>query len=79
MTLQTAGLDRRTLLKTLGSVGGGRGVLEVQRGGGSEGGEGKVFNGLYPIASSPFTQDDKLDLDCLGNEVRFCNKGGSRG
>ena len=38
-----------------------------------------MFNGLYPILTSPFTQDNKLDLDCLNNEVTFCNKGGVPG
>ena len=79
MTLQTAGLDRRTLLKTLGSVAAGAAFSKYSMAAAAKAGEGKVFNGLYPIASSPFTQDDKLDLDCLGNEVRFCNKGGVPG
>src|ERR1035438_6559038 len=34
----------------------------------------KVFRGLFPIGSTPFTQDDKLDLDCLAAEVKFCNR-----
>jgi dihydrodipicolinate synthase/N-acetylneuraminate lyase len=34
---------------------------------------------LYPIAASPFTTDNKLDLDCLANEVKFCNRGGVPG
>jgi 4-hydroxy-tetrahydrodipicolinate synthase len=40
---------------------------------------GKVLRGLFPIASSPFTADDKLDLDCLNNEVKFCDRGGVPG
>jgi 4-hydroxy-tetrahydrodipicolinate synthase len=30
---------------------------------------------LFPIASSPFTPDNKLDYDCLSAEVNFCNRG----
>jgi dihydrodipicolinate synthase/N-acetylneuraminate lyase len=65
-------VDRRTLLKTLGSVAAatafsGFGLAEVPA--------GKRFSGLFPIASSPFTPENKLDLDCLGNEVKFCNRG----
>jgi len=40
---------------------------------------GKALRGLFPIASTPFTPDDKLDLECLANEVKFCNKGGVHG
>ena len=29
--------------------------------------------------STPYTPDDKLDLECLANEVKFCNKGGVHG
>jgi len=79
MTLYTSNVDRRTLLKTLGSVAAGAAFSKYSMAAAAKAGEGKVFNGLYPIASSPFTQDDKLDLDCLGNEVRFCNKGGVPG
>ncbi len=39
----------------------------------------KALRGLFPIASTPFTADDKLDLECLANEVKFCNKGGVHG
>jgi 1-pyrroline-4-hydroxy-2-carboxylate deaminase len=79
MTLQTASVDRRTLLKTLGSVAAGAAISKYSVAAAAKTEAGKTFNGLFPIASSPFTQDDKLDLDCLGNEVRFCNKGGVPG
>jgi len=39
----------------------------------------KPLRGLFPIAETPFTEDDKIDLDCLANQVRFCNRGGVRG
>jgi 4-hydroxy-tetrahydrodipicolinate synthase len=35
----------------------------------------KALRGLFPILSTPYTPDDKLDLECLANEVKFCNKG----
>jgi dihydrodipicolinate synthase/N-acetylneuraminate lyase len=40
---------------------------------------GKALRGLFPILTTPFTVDDKLDLECLANEVKFCNKGGVHG
>jgi dihydrodipicolinate synthase/N-acetylneuraminate lyase len=39
----------------------------------------KQFSGLFPIGETPFTVDDKLDLDCLAAEVKFCNRGGVSG
>ncbi|HVS52877.1 MAG TPA: dihydrodipicolinate synthase family protein [Opitutaceae bacterium] len=35
----------------------------------------KPLRGLFPIGSTPFTADDKLDLDSLAAEVKFCNRG----
>jgi len=70
-------MDRRTLLKTLGTVAAGAAFSKYSMA--AAAGGRKSFNGLFPIASSPFTQDDKLDLECLGNEVKFCNRGGVPG
>ncbi|MGP8260532.1 MAG: dihydrodipicolinate synthase family protein [Acidobacteriaceae bacterium] len=70
-------MDRRTLLKTLGSVAAGAAFSKYSMA--AAAGGRKSFNGLFPIASTPFTPDDKLDLECLGNEVRFCNRGGVPG
>ena len=76
----TSEMDRRTLLKTLGSVAAGAAFSKFSMAAAPVAAGGrKSFNGLFPIASSPFTQDDKLDLDCLGNEVKFCNRGGVPG
>ena len=33
----------------------------------------KPWRGLFPIAQTPFTPDNKLDLDCLAAQVKFCN------
>ena len=39
----------------------------------------KPLRGIFPIAQSPFTQDDTLDLDGLAAQVGFCNRGGVHG
>jgi len=39
----------------------------------------KQPSGLFPIGETPFTADNKLDLDCLAAEVTFCNRGGVSG
>jgi 4-hydroxy-tetrahydrodipicolinate synthase len=39
----------------------------------------KKLRGVFPIAETPFTPDNKLDLDGLAAEVAFCNKGSVHG
>lgn len=39
----------------------------------------KPMRGLFPIGQTPFTEADKIDLECLANQVSFCNRGGVRG
>jgi 4-hydroxy-tetrahydrodipicolinate synthase len=41
--------------------------------------EGKPMRGLFPIGQTPCTPDNKLDLDSLAAEVKFCNRGGVHG
>lgn len=41
--------------------------------------QGRALAGVFPIAFSPFTPEDKLDLDGLAAEVKFCNRGGVHG
>jgi len=72
-------MDRRTLLKTLGTVAAGAAFSKYSMAAAATSGGRKSFNGLFPIASSPFTPDDKLDLECLANEVKFCSRGGVPG
>jgi 4-hydroxy-tetrahydrodipicolinate synthase len=82
MAFYSSEMDRRRLLKTLGSVAAGAAFSKFGLAvapASAVAGAGKPFNGLFPIASSPFTPEDKLDLDCLANEVRFCNRGGVPG
>ncbi len=40
---------------------------------------GKPMRGLFPIGQTPCTPDNKLDLDCLAAEVKFCDRGGVHG
>jgi 4-hydroxy-tetrahydrodipicolinate synthase len=42
-------------------------------------GSGRKLEGVFPIAFSPFTEENKLDLDGLGSQVRFSNRGGVHG
>ncbi len=79
MALYTPEMDRRTLLKTLGSVTAGAAFSKFSLAAGAKEAAGKQFRGLFPIASTPFTPDNKLDFDCLNNEVKFCNRGGVPG
>ncbi len=39
----------------------------------------KKLRGLFPIGQTPFTEDDKIDLDSLAAQVPFCNRGGVHG
>jgi dihydrodipicolinate synthase/N-acetylneuraminate lyase len=39
----------------------------------------KPMRGLFPIGQTPFLDNDKIDLDSLGAEVKFCNRGGVHG
>jgi 4-hydroxy-tetrahydrodipicolinate synthase len=39
----------------------------------------KPLRGLFPIGQTPFTEDDKLDLQSLAAEVKFCNRGSVHG
>jgi len=65
--------NRRQLLRTLAS---GVAAFAV-RGQASAAGTttGRKLAGVFPIAFSPFTEQNKLDLDGLMAEVRFCNRG----
>jgi len=67
-------VNRRAVLKTFGSVAAGMALSSAGFAAPVASSEGKTFRGLFPIGQTPFTQDDKLDLDCLGAEVKFCNR-----
>jgi 2-keto-3-deoxy-L-arabinonate dehydratase len=77
-------VDRRAFLKTAGVVTLGLGAAallpsEKAEGAGKLNPGSKPWRGLFPIAQTPFTPDNKLDLDCLVAEVGFCNRVGIPG
>jgi dihydrodipicolinate synthase/N-acetylneuraminate lyase len=79
MTSKPAGIDlnpkgRRDFLKLLSGAALSLGLAKT-----STAAEGKPMRGLFPIGQTPCTPDNKIDLDCLGAEVKFCNRGGVHG
>ncbi|MCC6397225.1 MAG: dihydrodipicolinate synthase family protein [Bacteroidetes bacterium] len=42
-------------------------------------GTGKPLRGIFPIAQTPFTESDKLDIDVLVEQLRFIHRGGVHG
>src|SRR5690242_17473789 len=40
---------------------------------------GKKLEGVFPIGFSPFTEDNRLDVEGLAAQVQFCNRGGVHG
>ena len=67
--------DRRAFLKLLGA-----GALSLAVPGGKLfAASGKPLRGIFPIAQTPFTDDNKVDLDALVAEVRFIDRGGVHG
>lgn len=69
MNREFTGTDRRVFLRTLGAGALGLAVARI-----SHSAETKPLRGVFPIGQTPFTQADKLDLDCLQAEVKFCNR-----
>jgi dihydrodipicolinate synthase/N-acetylneuraminate lyase len=59
---------RREFLQTLGA--GALGLALAGRGDCAT----KPMRGVFPIGQTPVTEADKLDLECLQNEVKFCNR-----
>jgi 4-hydroxy-tetrahydrodipicolinate synthase len=62
---------RREFLQVLGA-----GALSLRAGCADS---SRQLRGVFPIGQTPFTEEDKLDLECLAAEVRFCNRGGVHG
>jgi len=60
---------RREFLQTLGG-----GALSLALAGRGYSGVTKPMRGVFPIGQTPVTESDKLDLECLQNEVEFCNR-----
>ena len=67
-------LDRRSVLKVLGTVTAGTALSRSSFADQATGSAIKPLRGLFPIGQTPFTQEDKLDFDCLAAEVKFCNR-----
>ncbi|SPE30850.1 putative enzyme [Candidatus Sulfopaludibacter sp. SbA3] len=57
----------------------GAGAISVALAHTSSAAESKPLHGLFPIGQTPCTPDNKLDLECLAAEVKFCNRGGVHG
>jgi 4-hydroxy-tetrahydrodipicolinate synthase len=60
---------RRDFLRTLGGGALGLALANTGRSAGT-----KPLRGVFPIGQTPVTETDTLDLDCLQNEVKFCNR-----
>jgi len=69
--------DRRTFFQSLGL--GAAALAALRPGVAATSSTGKKMAGLFPIGFSPFTEENKLDLDGLASQVRFCNRGGVHG
>jgi hypothetical protein len=62
-------LGRGDLIRTLGG-----GALGLALAGSGRSAGTKPMRGVFPIGQTPVTESDALDLDCLQNEVKFCNR-----
>ncbi len=69
MTALSPAPGRRAFLRTLQ-----RGALGLVLAGTVTAAERKTLRGVFPIGQTPVTPSDQLDLECLQNEVRFCNR-----
>jgi 4-hydroxy-tetrahydrodipicolinate synthase len=63
-------LDRRLFLRSMGGLAASIALRAAS---------GKPLAGVFPIGFSPVTKDNKLDLDALAAQVKFCNRGGVHG
>src|SRR5688572_814720 len=66
--------DRRGFLRALS---GGAAAVALSRFAAAA--SGKQLAGVFPIGFSPFTEDNKLDIEGLAAQVKFCNRGGVHG
>ena len=70
--------DRRAFLKFFGLSALGL-ALHDGKMFGTETPGSKPLRGIFPVAQTPFTESNKLDLDALIAEVRFIDRGGVHG
>jgi dihydrodipicolinate synthase/N-acetylneuraminate lyase len=71
------GMDRRAFLQSAGALAVSLAILPAAEA--TPMAAAKPFLGLFPIGETPFTADNKLDLECLAEEVKFCNRGSVSG
>jgi 4-hydroxy-tetrahydrodipicolinate synthase len=70
-TMESTGLPRRQFLHLLGA-----GSLVLTRSAvAAESKSAKPLRGIFPIAQTPFTDSDKLDIDILVDQLRFIDRG----
>jgi dihydrodipicolinate synthase/N-acetylneuraminate lyase len=72
-------IDRRAILRVFGAIALGAALPKIALAAAGPEPTHKPLNGLFPIAETPFTEADKIDLECLTNQIRFCNKAGVPG
>jgi dihydrodipicolinate synthase/N-acetylneuraminate lyase len=72
-------MDRRTMLKVGGAAAVGSALPSFGFAAALPASPQKPMRGLFPIGETPFLEGDKIDLECLANQVTFCNRGGVRG
>jgi 4-hydroxy-tetrahydrodipicolinate synthase len=72
--MQDSGLNRRDFVHTLyaGAACLGFGAVSLR---GETTARGKPLRGIFPIAQTPFTESNKLDVDSLVEQVRFIDRG----
>src|SRR4051812_47979189 len=71
--IQTA--DRRQFLRMMGLAVSGLAVSNQA----VRAAAGKSLRGLFPIGFTPFTPENKMDMEGLASQVKFCNRGGVHG
>jgi len=71
------GSSRRRFLRCLG--GGALGLATRGRALAAKRSGLKQLEGIFPIAETPFTESNKLDLEALAEEVRFIDRCGAQG
>jgi dihydrodipicolinate synthase/N-acetylneuraminate lyase len=76
--MYSSDMNRRTLLKVLGVSSFGFAVGEGSYARATVAGK-KPLEGIFPIAQTPFTESNKLDVHSLVEELRFIDRGGVPG
>jgi 2-keto-3-deoxy-L-arabinonate dehydratase len=75
MTRHTEASGRRDFLRTISTGLVGLALSKHATGAATA----KPLRGLFPIGFTPFTPDNKMDLEALAAQVKFCNRGGVHG